>query len=53
MHKTITEDYMLLDSSWAAGGWGFFGSKGASRVRSSRVNFQSQKFDNAEIVGIT
>ena len=33
-----------------SGGWGFFGSKGASKVRSSRVNFQSQKFDNAEIV---
>lgn len=33
-----------------SGGWGFFGSKGASRVRTSRVNFQSQKFDKAEIV---
>ncbi len=33
-----------------SGGWGFFGSKGASRVRTGRVNFQSQKFDNAEIV---
>jgi hypothetical protein len=33
-----------------SGGWGFFGSKGASKVRSSRVHFQSQKFDNAEIV---
>jgi hypothetical protein len=33
-----------------SGGWGFFGSKGASRVRSSRVNFQSQNFDKAEIV---
>jgi hypothetical protein len=33
-----------------SGGWGFFGSKGASRVRTSRVRFQSQKFDNAEIV---
>jgi hypothetical protein len=33
-----------------SGGWGFFGSKGATKVRSGRVNFQSQKFDNAEIV---
>jgi len=33
-----------------SGGWGFFGSKGASRVRGGRVHFQSQKFDNAEIV---
>lgn len=33
-----------------SGGWGFFGSKGASKVRSGRVNFQSHKFDNAEIV---
>jgi hypothetical protein len=33
-----------------SGGWGFFGSKGASRVRTGRVNFRSQKFDNAEIV---
>ena len=33
-----------------SGGWGFFGSKGASKVRTSRVNFQSHKFDNAEIV---
>jgi hypothetical protein len=33
-----------------SGGWGFFGSKGASRVSKSRVHFQSQKFDNAEIV---
>ena len=33
-----------------SGGWGFFGSKGASRVRTGRVNVQSQKFDNAEIV---
>ena len=31
-------------------GWGFFGSKGASRMRSSRVHFQSQRFDKAEIV---
>ncbi len=33
-----------------SGGWGFFGSKGASRVRSGKVNFHSQRFDNAEIV---
>jgi hypothetical protein len=33
-----------------SGGWGFFGSKGASKVRSSRVHFQSDKFDKAEIV---
>ncbi len=33
-----------------SGGWGFFGSKGASRVRTGRVSFQSQKFDKAEVV---
>jgi hypothetical protein len=33
-----------------SGGWGFFGSKGASKVRSGKIHFQSQKFDNAEIV---
>jgi hypothetical protein len=33
-----------------SGGWGFFGSKGASKVRTGRVHFQSQKFDKAEIV---
>jgi hypothetical protein len=33
-----------------SGGWGFLGGKGASRVRTRRVNFQSQKFDKAEIV---
>jgi hypothetical protein len=33
-----------------SGGWGFFGSKGANKVRTNRVHFQSQKFDNAEIV---
>ncbi len=33
-----------------SGGWGFFGSKGANKVRSSRVHVQSQRFDNAEIV---
>src|SRR5450759_4408776 len=33
-----------------SGGWGFFGSKGANKVRTGRVHFQSQKYDNAEIV---
>ena len=33
-----------------SGGWGFFGSKGASRVSKSRVNIQSERFDNAEII---
>jgi hypothetical protein len=33
-----------------SGGWGFFGGKGASKGKSSRIHFQSQKFDNAEIV---
>ena len=33
-----------------SGGWGFFGSKGASKVKTSRFHFQNQKFDNAEIV---
>jgi hypothetical protein len=33
-----------------SGGWGFFGSKGANKVRTGRVHVQSQKFDNAEIV---
>jgi len=33
-----------------SGGWGFFGSKGATRARRSRVNFHSQRIDNAEIV---
>lgn len=33
-----------------SGGWGFFSSKGASRVRRGKVNFQSQQFDKAEIV---
>ena len=33
-----------------SGGWGFFGSKGAKRVRRSRVNVQSDKFDHSEIV---
>jgi hypothetical protein len=33
-----------------SGGWGFFGGKGVKKVRQTRVNFNSQKFDNAEIV---
>jgi len=33
-----------------SGGWGFFGSKGVNRVQHRRVNFQSKKFDDAEIV---
>ncbi len=33
-----------------SGGWGFFGSKGATRVSKSRVNIRSERFDNAEIV---
>lgn len=33
-----------------SGGWGFFGSKGATRVSRTRVNVQSSRFDNAEIV---
>jgi hypothetical protein len=33
-----------------SGGWGFFGGKGVNRVRHSGASFQSQKFDQAEIV---
>ena len=33
-----------------SGGWGFFGSKGASKARRNRVHFQSQSFDNAEVI---
>jgi hypothetical protein len=33
-----------------SGGWGFFSSKGATRVRGRRVNVQNTRFDNAEIV---
>jgi hypothetical protein len=33
-----------------SGGWGFFGGRGIRRVEHSRINFQSQKFDKAEIV---
>jgi len=33
-----------------SGGWGFFGSKGVSRVRHTKVNVDNVKFDKAEIV---
>ncbi|MCU0363382.1 MAG: hypothetical protein MUD02_06210 [Bacteroidales bacterium] len=33
-----------------SGGWGFFGSKGATRVRRTRVSTSSERFDKAEIV---
>lgn len=34
-----------------SGGWGFFGSKGANRMRRGRVNFtHGDRFDKAEIV---
>jgi len=33
-----------------SGGWGFFGSKGVRKVRHTRVNVGSQRFDKAEIV---
>lgn len=33
-----------------SGGWGFFGSKGANRVRKGKVNIQSERFDKAEII---
>jgi hypothetical protein len=33
-----------------SGGWGFFGSKGINKVQHRRVNIQSRKFDNAEVV---
>jgi hypothetical protein len=33
-----------------SGGWGFFGGKGVRRVQHTHVNYQSQKFDKAEIV---
>jgi hypothetical protein len=34
-----------------SGGWGFFGSKGANKVRTSRVHVQNQRIEDAEIVG--
>lgn len=33
-----------------SGGWGFFGSKGVSRVWTRKVTVRSDKFDHAEIV---
>jgi hypothetical protein len=33
-----------------SGGWGFFGGKGIKRVSHTRVNFNNNKFDKAEIV---
>jgi hypothetical protein len=33
-----------------SGGWGFFGGKGVRRIQHTRVNFQNEKFDKAEIV---
>ena len=33
-----------------SGGWGFFGSKGATRVKKSKVTIHSTKFDDAEII---
>lgn len=33
-----------------SGGWGFFGGKGIRRVQHSRINFNSQKFDKAEVI---
>jgi hypothetical protein len=33
-----------------SGGWGFFGGKGVKRVQHTRVNFQNERFDKAEVV---
>lgn len=33
-----------------SGGWGFFGGKGVKRVQHTRVNVNTQHFDNAEII---
>jgi len=33
-----------------SGGWGFFGSKGASKVWTRKVTVKPDKFDHAEIV---
>lgn len=33
-----------------SGGWGFFGGRTVKRIRHTRVDYNSQKFDNAEIV---
>jgi len=34
-----------------SGGWGFFGGKGVKRVRHTRFDVRSDRFDKAEIVG--
>jgi hypothetical protein len=33
-----------------SGGWGFFGSRGVHRIQHRKINIQSRKFDDAEIV---
>ncbi len=33
-----------------SGGWGFLGSKSIRRVRNARIEYNAQKFDDAEIV---
>jgi hypothetical protein len=33
-----------------SGGWGFFGGKGIRRVQHTRVNFNNNRFDKAEVV---
>jgi hypothetical protein len=33
-----------------SGGWGFFSSKGVHKVQHRRVNIQSRKFDDAEVI---
>ena len=33
-----------------SGGWGFFGGRTVKRIQHTRVNYNSQKFDNAEII---
>jgi hypothetical protein len=33
-----------------SGGWGFFGSKGANKVRRSRVTVQKENFEDAKII---
>ena len=42
--------FYALGFLMGSGGWGFFGSKGASKVRTGKFHFRSDKFDNAEIV---
>ncbi len=33
-----------------SGGWGFFGGRSVRRVTHSRVSYQSQKFNDAEVI---